>query len=733
MSNHKGIPTIGARGIQFRSRIEAQWAYIFEMLEWNWDYEPIDLQGYIPDFIIKFDDANEILIEIKGDTKIWKEEVYTPHKDKIIKSGWKGQFGILGGAYKEGSAESWINIGKVFNGGWYQDDLVLRKNNKNNKWSLGGDKESVQETYQYHTIQMEFSKLWVEAKNKVQWKGIQNKEERREQRKEKMQSFIENRKEQHTPTFSQLCENNIVLNNEIILPQLNDDIVSSLLDKFSIGLELFVENNIRYIKDVIDNDGSNLTIASLASKIFKDWTYYDTKRKAWFYCDLNNVWCEAKKPIILKHLIQNILTRIFKIYISKLGENHKHFPLGYKCFQEIIEDQYIIKATKIIKSLKVTSFMDSIMKYEVLYIKENFYDDYIDSKPYLYAFKNKVYDFRTNELRYIKPNDYIMTNTGYDYPEDIEDKNTEFINKYFDTLFLNNSEIKDYILDSCCSTLNGEKREQYFNIHTGCGSNSKTTFSGLYESVLGGYACEVSPETFTKPKKSANDTGELYKAKGKRWVFTNEPEPDTGKLQTALLKRISDETGRKIIARALYGNPVEIPITFQLNIFCNNKPELSSVDGGITRRLRVIEWKMKFVENPDPNNTYQAPLDTELMTKIITDDVRNAFVRMLLDRWETRVSAFKLIPVPDEINAASADFVDDNSRVSGFIKSNYELTNNEEDKIGYDKLYTHFVGSCRYSKVSYKRFKDDMLGISGVSLKKSDKGRFYVGLKLRED
>ena len=27
---------------------------------------------------------------------------------------------------------------------------------------------------------MEFSKLWVEAKNKVQWKGIQNKE-RREQ------------------------------------------------------------------------------------------------------------------------------------------------------------------------------------------------------------------------------------------------------------------------------------------------------------------------------------------------------------------------------------------------------------------------------------------------------------------------------------------------------------------------------------------------------------------------
>jgi hypothetical protein len=30
-----------------------------------------------------------------------------------------------------------------------------------------------------------------------------------------------------------------------------------------------------------------------------------------------------------------------------------------------------------------------------------------------------------------------------------------------------------------------------------------------------------------------------------------------------------------------------------------------------------------------------------------------------------------------------------------------------------------------------KRFKDDLLGISGVSLKKTNKGRFYVGLRLK--
>jgi P4 family phage/plasmid primase-like protien len=731
MLNNKGIPTIGVRGIQFRSRIEAQWAYIFEKLEWDWEYEPIDLQGYIPDFIIKFDDNKEILIEIKGDTNIWNTDVYKYHKNKIVKSGWRGIFGILGGSYKAGSAEYWINIGKVFyliDDQLLHNDLVLRKNNKTHKWSLGCDigtydilNDNFKDTCYIDDVpQKEFLKIWVEAKNKVQWKGIQNS-------KNAVSKYIPSIKNQkydriYTPIVKDIEQYLIHIN----IPVANDmnDIVHALVDKFSTGIEMFVENNTTHISECIFNP-SNLSLATLAYKIFNNWTYYDTKIKSWFYCDLNNIWCETKKPIILKYLIQKILIRILSLYIKTI-----HDTICYDECSQIITEEKSKASFTLIQSLESTGFIDSIMKNVVLYLKDGFYEDYIDSKPYLLAFKNKLYDFRTKELRNIKPDDYIMTNTGYDYPECVDDENTYFINKYFVSLFPN-TEMKDYVLDSCCSTLNGEKREQYFNIHTGDGSNSKTTFSGLYESVLGGYGCEVSPETFTKPKKTANDTGELYKAKGKRCIFTNEPEADAGKLQTAILKRIADDGGRKIIARALYGNPVVIPITFQLNMFCNNKPELSSVDGGIARRLRVVEWKMKFVDEPDPNNKYQAPLDAELMAKIRTDDIRNAFIRMLLDRWETRVSAFNLIPVPDEIKEASADFIDDSSRVICFIMNNYDLTNNEDDEIGTDKLYNHFVASCRNSKVSNKRFKDDLLGISGVSFKKNNKGRFYVGLRLK--
>ena len=98
-----------------------------------------------------------------------------------------------------------------------------------------------------------------------------------------------------------------------------------------------------------------------------------------------------------------------------------------------------------------------------------------------------------------------------------------------------------------------------------------------------------------------------------------------------------------------------------------------------------------------------------------------------------RVSKLKIISVPDEIKEASADFVDDSNPVLGFIMNNYEITNNENDKINSTSLYTHFASSNRDSKISNKRFKDDILGISGISFKKTNKFNIYVGLKLRED
>jgi len=59
-------------GVIFRSRLEARWAAFFDILGWKWEYEPIDIDGWTPDFMVTFPcghsecgGSHSLLVEIK--------------------------------------------------------------------------------------------------------------------------------------------------------------------------------------------------------------------------------------------------------------------------------------------------------------------------------------------------------------------------------------------------------------------------------------------------------------------------------------------------------------------------------------------------------------------------------------------------------------------------------------------------------------------------------------------
>jgi hypothetical protein len=55
------------KDIMFRSRLEAKWACFFDLVGWDWIYEPFDLDGWTPDFLIK--GTQDILVEVKPITE----------------------------------------------------------------------------------------------------------------------------------------------------------------------------------------------------------------------------------------------------------------------------------------------------------------------------------------------------------------------------------------------------------------------------------------------------------------------------------------------------------------------------------------------------------------------------------------------------------------------------------------------------------------------------------------
>jgi hypothetical protein len=113
------IPTVYS-GVQFRSRLEARWAAMFDLLKYPWEYEPLDLNGYIPDFVLSF--KTPMIVEVKpivGNPGEWHaDKAATDALQKAYDSGWSSE-GLLVGAtmHTDRWAEGCVSTGEPTNAG----------------------------------------------------------------------------------------------------------------------------------------------------------------------------------------------------------------------------------------------------------------------------------------------------------------------------------------------------------------------------------------------------------------------------------------------------------------------------------------------------------------------------------------------------------------------------------------------------------------------------------------
>ena len=95
-----GIPT-EYRGVEFRSQLEARVAILFDLLKIEWVYEPIELEGYIPDFLVQTTlysrprIAGPLLVEVRP---ALRREDFNDPIAKIARSGWTGPALVVGAA-----------------------------------------------------------------------------------------------------------------------------------------------------------------------------------------------------------------------------------------------------------------------------------------------------------------------------------------------------------------------------------------------------------------------------------------------------------------------------------------------------------------------------------------------------------------------------------------------------------------------------------------------------------
>ncbi len=153
--------------------------------------------------------------------------------------------------------------------------------------------------------------------------------------------------------------------------------------------------------------------------------------------------------------------------------------------------------------------------------------------------------------------------------------------------------------------------------------------------------------------------------------------------------------GDTIMCRALYKDPIEYKPQYKLILLCNHLPSVPSDDGGTWRRIRVIEFTSKFVDNPKEDNEF--PIDLELSSKF--DIWKEHFISMLLNVYYPIVQAGP-ISEPEDVLMCTREYQNNNDHMSHFIQLCIEKSNNSF--LSADDAFTELKNWVRDDNVPFK-------------------------------
>lgn len=219
------------------------------------------------------------------------------------------------------------------------------------------------------------------------------------------------------------------------------------------------------------------------------------------------------------------------------------------------------------------------------------------------------------------------------------------------------------------------------------GGNGKGLFNELVLQTFGDYARTMQSTFFTeKSRNSGNATPQLADKKGVRVLIASEPE-ENEKLQIGRLKQISGND--QIQARALFESLFYFTPQFGIFIQCNTIPSLSKVDGGVQRRLRVIEFPFQFVENPRMPQERQA--DNALKENQVKSlSWKQQFMRYLIYVYQTEVRERQVLEPSDNVLRASETFLASCNPLAEWLSTNCTITKSETDKVKFSAVFEYY-------------------------------------------
>ena len=386
-------------------------------------------------------------------------------------------------------------------------------------------------------------------------------------------------------------------------------------------------------------------ISELLHKLEIDFKYTNGM---WYYFN-GSIWRSDKESLELRK-------RIVKL------SNHFNRIKAYYENKDTETSNILVKNIKSLSNkLYKPGFEEEIIKGAKMYYNDETFISKLNSKKHLLPFSNGVYDLLENKFRETKKEDYINLTVNYNYNSDI---NNREVYTFLDQV-LPNKDVRDYVLKKMSECLNGDFPNTYFLMFIGdTGANGKSQLLNLMKLAMGEFGEKVEVTLLTRKRNNANEANsEKIKLMHKRFAFLSEPE-DGEKINIGLLKELTGS--EEIVARGLYQEAVSFVLEAKLFLACNELPEIKGEDTALWRRIRVIDFPSRFVDEPNEQNEYK--IDRTLPSRMREDiSWRQTFIKILLDYY------YKDIREPKEIQIKTNEYRQENNEFYNWLEENIQF------------------------------------------------------------
>jgi len=311
-----------------------------------------------------------------------------------------------------------------------------------------------------------------------------------------------------------------------------------------------------------------------------------------------------------------------------------------------------------------------------------------DKKGHFFGVANGVVDLRDGSLVSDRPEYMLLKSSEVPYDVEAECPHWE---KFIADITCGDQGKIDLLQMIAGSAMVGNVKDKMF-FFNGDGSNGKSTFVTVLSKILGevdkgGYKASVSPETITGASTSEQSYA-LARLKGVRLIVMNElgagdgRSSKSGQLDDTIVKRMVD-SDEGLQARPIRGEPFEFNCIATMILNTNHVPSVATTDGGIWRRLCLVNFERVFTD---------AEKDRTLVADKLMPEL-SGILRWCVDGAMAYMGNNQQFIIPDSIVADNVEWRASEDKLGSFIGS--RLIGDVSTKIKITDLLAEYDVWCK--------------------------------------